>query len=120
MNVSEGSGTLVRVMYIDSLRISLPYCESVEAGFPSPADDYFEEEINLEEQLIKHPEATIFLRVRGNSMNGAGIFQDSVLVVDRSLDPKNGDTVVVAIDGEFTVKCCFVFQMLFCFPNIAV
>ena len=104
MNGSEGSATLVRVMYVDSLRINLPYFESVEAGFPSPADDYFEEEINLENELIRHPEATMFLRVRGNSMTGAGIFKDSVLIVDRSLPPKNGDTVIVAIDGEFTVK----------------
>ena len=102
--VSRERTMVVPVMYIDSLRISLPYFESVQAGFPSPADDYFEEEIRLEDQLVRNPEATIFLRVRGHSMNKAGIFQDSVLVVDRSLQPRNGDTVVVALDGEFTVK----------------
>lgn len=104
MNVSGGGGTLVRVVYIDCLRLHLPYFGSVAAGFPSPADDYCEEEIDLAAELIQHPEATLFLRVRGSSMTGAGIFQDSVLIVDRSLSPKNGDTVIVALDGEFTVK----------------
>lgn len=101
---TEGKTTLVRVMFLDSLRSSLPYYQSVQAGFPSPADDYIEEELDLQEHVVKNSEATFFLRVRGQSMIEAGIFEDAIMVVDRSLTPKNGDTVVAALDGDFTVK----------------
>lgn len=103
MNAKQ-SGTLVRVAYLDTLRVSLPYFRSVEAGFPSPADDYIEETLNLEEYLVRNPEATFFLRVRGQSMIDAGIFEDAILIVDRSLRPKNGDTIIAVVNDEFTVK----------------
>ncbi len=74
------------------------------AGFPSPADDYAEVGIDLNEQLIRHPSSTFFLRVSGDSMTGAGIHDGDLLVVDRSLDPRPGRVVVAVLDGAFTLK----------------
>lgn len=76
----------------------------IAAGFPSPADDFIESKIDLNEQLILHPEATYFLRVKGDSMIGAGIHEGDLLIVDRSLDPKSGRIVIAAFNGELTVK----------------
>ncbi len=77
---------------------------SVPAGFPSPADDYLEPKLDLNQFLIKHPSATFFVRVQGESMINAGIHNGDILIVDRALEPKNGDIAVCVIDGEFTVK----------------
>ena len=77
---------------------------SVAAGFPSPAEQYSEPPLDLNDLLVKRPAATFFLRVQGDSMIARGIFDGDLLVVDRSLTPKSGDVVVVALDGEFTVK----------------
>lgn len=77
---------------------------SVRAGFPSPADDYVEKRIDLNEALIQHREATFFLRVRGHSMVGAGIDDGDELIVDRAIKPEHGRIVVAAVDGELTVK----------------
>lgn len=77
---------------------------SVRAGFPSPADDYVEKRIDLNEELIQNREATFFLRVRGHSMIGAGIDDCDELIVDRAIHPEHGRIVVAAIDGELTVK----------------
>ena len=86
-------------------RLTLPLAgERVAAGFPSPADDYVEVGIDLNEQLIRHPTSTFFLRVSGESMLGAGIHHGDLLVVDRSLDPRPGRVVVAVLDGEFTLK----------------
>ena len=86
-------------------RLSLPLAgERVAAGFPSPADDYVEVGIDLNEQLIRHPTGTFFLRVSGESMTGAGIHDGDLLVVDRSLDPRPGRVVVAVLDGAFTLK----------------
>lgn len=76
----------------------------VPAGFPSPADDYVENRLDLNELLIQHREATYFLRVRGDSMVGAGIHSGDLIVVDRSLSPQDGLVVVAEVDGELTVK----------------
>lgn len=76
----------------------------VQAGFPSPADDDQDEAIDLNDLLAPHAEATFLLRVRGESMTGAGIDDGDVLVVDRSLEPVHGRIVVAMVDGEFTVK----------------
>ncbi|AVG17008.1 error-prone repair protein UmuD [Chromobacterium vaccinii] len=76
----------------------------VRAGFPSPADDYLDDNINLHEYLVDDPPATFIVRVRGDSMIGAGIADGDLLVVDKGLTPVNGDIVVAVIDGEFTVK----------------
>lgn len=80
------------------------YASLVSAGFPSPADDYIETALDLNEFLIKHPAATFFVRVSGDSMIGAGIHSGDILVVDRSLTPKHGNIVIAVIDGELTVK----------------
>lgn len=77
---------------------------SVVAGFPSPAEQYREKPLDLNELLVKRPAATYFVRVEGDSMTGAGIFDGDLLVVDRSLRPADGDIVVASVDGDFTVK----------------
>jgi DNA polymerase V len=83
----------------------LPYYEPrARAGFPSPAEDYSEKRIDLNHQLVKHPAATFFIRVVGDSMTGAGIQSGDVLVVDRSERPKDGTVVVAAVNGELVVK----------------
>ena len=76
----------------------------VHAGFPSPADDYLEERINLNEYIISHPAATFFYWVEGNSLIEAGIFDGDLVVIDNSLKPQNNDIVQAVIDGEMTLK----------------
>ena len=76
----------------------------VAAGFPSPADDYIEGPLDLNEHVIKHPSATYFVRASGDSMNGAGIFNGDLLIVDRSLEPIHGKVVIAEVDGHLTVK----------------
>ncbi len=80
------------------------YASHVKAGFPSPAEDYAEQHLDLNTHLIAHPAATFFLRVSGNSMINAGIFNGDLLIVDRSLEPANGKIVIAAVNGELTVK----------------
>jgi len=77
---------------------------AVPAGFPSPADDYVEQQLSLDEHLIHHPESTFFMRVAGDSMRGLGIFDGDLLVVDRAVPATHGCVVIAALDGEFTVK----------------
>ena len=77
---------------------------SAVAGFPSPAEQYLEPPLDLNKLLVKRPAATYFVRVQGDSMEGKGIYDGDLLVVDRSLDPRDGDVVIAAVDGEFTVK----------------
>jgi len=86
------------------LKISIPFYSSVvQAGFPSPADDHVEENLDLNELLIRHPAATFFVRVEGDSMQKE-IHSGDILIVDRSLTPRTGDIVIAALGGEFTVK----------------
>lgn len=80
------------------------YVSRVSAGFPSPADDYTELKLDLNKYLIKHPSATFYVKVKGDSMKYADINDGDILVVDRALEPKNSDIAVCVIDGEFTVK----------------
>lgn len=85
--------------------INIPlFSHNVPAGFPSPADDYIQEGLSLDEHLIQHREATFFVRAKGNSMVRAGIFDGDLLVVDKSLTPASGDIVIAVIDGDLTVK----------------
>lgn len=84
--------------------LSIPYYEYVSAGFPSPADDYMDKPLDLNAYLIKHPAATFIVRVEGESMLGASIHPDDLLIVDRSLTAKPDDIVIATLDGEFTVK----------------
>lgn len=80
------------------------FSDPVKAGFPSPAQDYIERTLDLNELCIRHPNATFFVRVEGDSMVEAGIYTNDVLVVDRSIEAEHGDIVVAAVAGEITVK----------------
>ncbi len=80
------------------------YSSRVAAGFPSPADDHIEKTLDLNTHLIRHPAATFFVRAIGDSMKNAGIHDNDILVVDRSLEPLPGKIAVVALDGQLTVK----------------
>jgi DNA polymerase V len=95
-----------RVMkYVAKGAYALPlYSSKIQAGFPSPADDYIEKELDLNAYLVKHPSATFLVKATGESMIGAGIHQDDILVVDRSLTPVSGKIVIAAVDGQLTVK----------------
>lgn len=88
-----------------STRYALPvFLGRLPAGFPSPADDYIEGKLDLNRHLIKHPAATFFVRVSGDSMIGAGIHTGDILIVDRSLEAVDENVIVAALDGELTVK----------------
>ncbi len=80
------------------------FVESIHAGFPSPAEDFIDKKISLDELLVKHPAATYFVRATGDSMIDSAIFPNDILIVDKSLEPKSGDVVIAEVDGEFTVK----------------
>ncbi len=87
-----------------ALRLPLLLLGSARAGFPSPAEDLQEHSIDLIEVLVTHPQATYVIRARGDSMVEAGIFDNSLLVVDRALKPRNQDIVLAQLDGEYTIK----------------
>ncbi len=76
----------------------------VSAGFPSPADDYIEGKLDLNNYLVKHPAATFFVRAAGDSMIDAGIHSGDILIVDRALEPATNNVVIAVVDGELTVK----------------
>ena len=80
------------------------FLSKIRAGFPSPADEYLDKKLDLNEFLIKHPASTFFVKVKGDSMIKAGIHSGDILVVDRSLEPKDKKIVVAVVNGEFTVK----------------
>jgi len=80
------------------------YLSRIKAGFPSPAEDYLDKKLDLNEHLIKHPASTFFVKVKGDSMVGAGINSGDILIVDRSLEPKDKRIVVAVVNGDFTVK----------------
>ncbi len=86
-------------------RVLLPlFATRIPAGFPSPADDYVEARLDLNELLIQRQEATYFLRVKGDSMQGAGIHPGDLIVVDRSIEAQDGSVVVAEVDGALTIK----------------
>ena len=87
-----------------SKKLDLLIAPQIKAGFPSPAEDYLHESLDFNRDLIKHPEATFYGRVDGDSMEGAGICDGDIAVIDRSVEPQNGDIVVGYINGEFTIK----------------
>ena len=76
----------------------------IAAGFPSPAQDYIDLKIDLNKELISNPSSTFYGRVKGSSMKDAGIVDGDILVIDKSIEPQDGDTAVCFIDGEFTLK----------------
>ncbi len=86
-------------------KMKLKYVESlIHAGFPSPAFDYLEKELDLNEYLIKHPSSTFLAKVTGDSMIKANLKDGDLLIIDKAKEPKTGDTVVAVVEGEFTVK----------------
>ena len=95
--------------------LPLPYVENgIQAGFPSPADDFLDLSIDLNSELIQHPSATFYARVKGDSMIGDGISEGDLLIVDRSVEVQDGKIAVCCLNGEFTVKrlqkkhnCCW-------------
>jgi DNA polymerase V len=88
----------------DNLKKIHVYEGGVSAGFPSPADDYLDVDLNLHQYLVKHPASTFFIIAKGHSMEKAGIGDEDLLVVDKSLEAKNNDIVIAVVNGEFTVK----------------
>ncbi len=82
----------------------IPLVGLVTCGFPSPATEYIENNLNLHEYVVKKPAATFFMRADGDSMIGAGIYPGDILVIDRSINPKDGHIVVASIEGSFTLK----------------
>ena len=85
--------------------LNLPlYLSPVEAGFPSPAEDYLDKKLNLHTHIVKHESATFFLRAHGLSMINAGIHDGDLLVVDRAISAEHNKVVIAALDGELTVK----------------
>jgi len=78
--------------------------QGISAGFPSPADDFKEIRISLDKELVKNEEATFYARVSGDSMQGAGLENGDLLIIDRSIEPSNNKIAVCFVDGEFTVK----------------
>lgn len=96
----------VEIHEIDiSSTLPLKYADDgIKAGFPSPAQDYMEQAIDLNKELIRHPASTFYGRVVGNSMSGEGIEEGDILIIDKSLELMDGDLAVCFINGEFTVK----------------
>ena len=86
-----------------NLLLSL-FLSRISAGFPSPADDYIEKDLDLNEYLIKHPAATFFVRVEGDSMINAGIHNGDILIIDRSLEAADKKIIIAVLNGELTVK----------------
>lgn len=99
---------IIKVEEIDSIELPL-YASYVSAGFPSPADDYLEDNIDLTKYIIQNPTSTFLMRVKGNSMQDANIHDGDLLVIDKSVKPADGYPVVCFLDGDFTVKT---FRML--------
>jgi DNA polymerase V len=94
---------------ISTAKGAIPFVFSpVHAGFPSPADDYAENVLDLGSLVIHHPEATFYVRVTGDSMKGAGIADGDILVVDRALPAAHGSIIIAMVSGEFTVKHLYV------------
>lgn len=89
------ASTLLPLIYADG---------GIQAGFPSPAQDYISESIDLNRTLIKHPASTFYAKVVGDSMSGEGITEGDILIIDRSIEAEHGDLAVCCIDGEFTLK----------------
>jgi|TARA_B110000116_G_C16787623_1_gene561873 DNA polymerase V len=87
------------------IKLTLPlYSCGVAAGFPSPAEDHVDRGLDLNEHLIQRPSSTYFARACGDSMQGVGIYNGDLLVIDRSLTAEQGDTVIASVDGELTCK----------------
>lgn len=85
--------------------LKLPlFSSAVRTGFPSPADDFMDRMLDLNEYLVKHPSSTFFARAEGNSLQGIGIYDKDILIVDRSLETRHGAIVIAAVNGDLTCK----------------
>ena len=102
----NGNSVTVDIFSADvSQSLALPYADQgIQAGFPSPAQDYLNESIDLNREIVKHPASTFYGRVEGESMIEEGIEPGDLLVIDRSIEPDDGDLNVCCVDGEFTLK----------------
>ena len=87
-----------------SQQLALQFAPGLKAGFPSPAEDYLHDSLDFNRDLIRNPESTFYGKVEGDSMIEAGIFDGDIAVIDRSLEPRDGDVVVGYINEEFTIK----------------
>ena len=85
-------------------KLALALAPTIKAGFPSPADDYLHDSLDFNRDMIKNPEATFYGRVSGDSMIDAGICDGDIAVIDRSLQPMDGNVIVASVNGEFTIK----------------
>jgi DNA polymerase V len=85
-------------------KLNLLFAPSIRAGFPSPAEDYMNDSLDFNKDLIKHPEATFYGRVEGDSMINLGIDEGDIAVIDRSIEAEHGDLVVAYVNNEFTIK----------------
>ena len=106
-NTSSGTGTIENIKLLKGKwlsRLSLALAPNIKAGFPSPADDYLRDSLDFNRDLIKNPEATFYGRVSGDSMRDAGINEGDIAVIDRSLQPADGDVIVAYVNEEFTIK----------------
>lgn len=103
---AKNAALMLQLHAIDTAtELPLPYADSgIFAGFPSPAQDYLTETIDLNRELIEHPASTFYARVVGDSMSGEGITEGDILVIDKSIEPEHGDLAVCCLDGEFTLK----------------
>lgn len=106
-NTSSGTGTIENIKLLKGewlSRLSLALAPNIKAGFPSPADDYLRDSLDFNRDLIKNPEATFYGRVSGDSMRDTGINEGDIAVIDRSLQPTDGDVIVAYVNEEFTIK----------------
>lgn len=106
-NTSSGTGTIENIKLLKGewlSRLSLALAPNIKAGFPSPADDYLRDSLDFNRDLIKNPEATFYGRVSGDSMRDADINEGDIAVIDRSLQPTDGDVIVAYVNEEFTIK----------------
>lgn len=85
-------------------KLDLMFAPSIKAGFPNSADDYLQESLDFNRDIIKHPEATFYGKVEGDSMIDLAIEEGDIAVIDRSVEPEHGDIIVAYIDGEFNIK----------------
>jgi DNA polymerase V len=104
MSTSTTSFTVLLPAPLPHVLLLPLFSGKVAAGFPSPADDFVEKSLDLNELLVQKPAATFFVRAQGESMLGAGIHPNDILVVDRSIEPVPGKIVICALNGELTVK----------------
>ncbi len=104
--MKKDKSNVERIYSVDQKKgVEIPFFISgIQAGFPSPADDYIDKKLDLNELLIKHPSSTFYVKVSGDSMKDAGILSGDLLIVDRAIMPKNKYIILAVIEGEFTVK----------------